>query len=311
MRFLRRFVGQLSHRIWVQGTPPLGALDGAVGTLREVARHGYLFCLVCIVAGACAGNLTAAEHTATSMAGEISFAGSTTLQPLAHEIGQVFTERHPEVNLDIAAGGSVVGIQAVHEGRVDVGMASRRLNPEEAEGIEQHQVAADVIAMVVHESNPVEDLALGELRQVYAGEITNWEQVGGRDEPILVVVRGKNSGTRGAFDEIVIAGEDPSAPNLETAVAASDVAAAVADNQHAIGYLGFGHLDLDIKVISINGVMPAEETAQDGSYPIVRPLLFLTGPLTRPLGRTFVEFALGEEGQAIVVENGWVPTGQS
>jgi len=309
MRFLRRSVGQRSHRISVQRALLLGGPEGARGTLRAVVRHGCLFCLVCVMVGACAGNLTVAEHTATSMAGEISFAGSTTLQPLAHQIGQAFTERHPEVILDIAAGGSVVGIEAVHEGRVDIGMASRRLRPEEAEGIEQHQVAADVIAMVVHKSNPIEDLALEELRQIYAGEITNWEQVGGRNEPILAVVRGKNSGTRGAFDEIVIAGDDPSAPNLETAVAASDVAAAVADNQHAIGYLGFGHLDLDIKVISIDGVMPAEETAQDGSYPIVRPLLFLTGPLTRPLGKAFVEFALGEEGRAIVVENGWVPTG--
>lgn len=309
MRFLRRFLGQRSHRIWVQRALPLGGPDGAGGALRDVVRHGCLFCLVCVTAGACAGNLTAADHTATSMAGEISFAGSTTLQPLAHEIGQAFTERHPEVILDVAAGGSVVGIEAVHEGRVDIGMASRRLRPEEAEGIEQHQVAADVIAMVVHQSNPIKDLALEELRQIYAGEITNWEQVGGRDEPILVVVRGKNSGTRGAFDKIVLGGQDPGAPSLETAVAASDVAAAVAENENAIGYLGFGHFDLGIKVITIDGLMPAEETAQDGSYPIVRPLLFLTGPLTRPLGRAFVEFALGEEGQAIVVENGWVPTG--
>ena len=250
-----------------------------------------------------------AEHTATSMAGEISFAGSTTLQPLAHEIGQAFAGRHPQVILDIAAGGSVVGIEAVHEGRVDIGMASRRLKPEEAEGIEQHQVAADVIAMVVHESNPVEDLALDELRRIYAGEITNWAEVGGSDESILVVVRGKNSGTRGAFDTIVLGGEEPSAPHLETAVAASDVAAAVAENEHAIGYLGFGHFDMGIEVITIDGVVPGKETAQDGSYPIVRPLLFLTGPLTRPLGKAFVDFALGEEGQAIVVENGWVPTG--
>jgi len=308
MGFLRWFVGQRSDGPWSRRARPEGTSDRPRGTSHGWARSGTLCCLICLLVAGCGGHLTAAEHTATSMTGEISFAGSTTLQPLAHEIGQAFTDQHPQVILDIAAGGSVVGIEAVHGGRVDIGMVSRRLKPEEAEGIEQHRVAADVIAMVVHESNPLEDLALEELRQIYAGEITSWAEVGGRDEPILVVMRGKNSGTRGAFDKIVLGGQDPGAPGLETAVAASDVAAAVAENQNAIGYLGFGHFDLGIKVITIDGVMPAEQTAQDGSYPIVRPLLFLTGPLTRPLAKDFVEFALGDEGQTIVVDNGWVPT---
>jgi phosphate transport system substrate-binding protein len=261
-----------------------------------------------LLVGGCGQATPTSEPTATPLVGQITFAGSTTLQPLAHQIGEIFTEENPDVTLDIAAGGSVVGIEAIHDGTVDIGMASRSLKPEEAEGIDQHRVAADVIATVVHESNPVEDLALEELRDIYLGEITNWSEVGGNDESILVVVRGRNSGTRGAFDKIVLDGEEPAAPNLDTAVAASDVAATVAEDANAIGYLGFGHFELDIKVIAIDGVMPSEETAHDGSYPVVRPLLFLTGPLTQPLAHQFIDFALDEQGQAIVVENGWVPS---
>ena len=244
------------------------------------------------------------EHLSS---GRITFAGSTTLQPLAHELGQIFQERHPGVEMDIAAGGSSVGIQAIHDGTVDIGMASRSLKPEEAEGIIQHPAAVDVIAMVVYKSNPVEDITLEQLRDIYLGQIANWSEVGGEDEPITVVVRGKNSGTRGAFDEIVLDGQEPSSPNLQTAVAASDVAAMVSEDRNGIGYLGFGHFELDIKVIAIDGVLPAEETAKDGSYPVVRPLLFLTGPLTQPLADTFVEFALSDEGQQIVAASGWVP----
>ncbi len=255
----------------------------------------------------CGNSTPTPAPTATDIAGDISFAGSTTLQPLAHKIGEEFKERHPDVVLDIAAGGSVVGIEAIHDGTVDIGMTSRALKPEEAEGIEQHQVAADVIAMVVNGSNPVEDIELEQLRDIYLGKITNWSEVGGPDGPITAVVRGKNSGTRGAFDKIVLDKQEPGAPNVQTAVAASDVAAMVAEDENAIGYIGFGHFELDIKVIAIDGVMPSEDTARDGSYPVVRPLLFLTGPLSQPIAQDFINFALSEAGQQMVVDEGWVP----
>jgi phosphate transport system substrate-binding protein len=241
------------------------------------------------------------------VSGKITFAGSTTVQPLAHELGQAFQQVYPEVELDIAAGGSKVGIQAIHEGTVDIGMASRALHPEEAEGITPHQIAVDVIAVVVHSSNPVEALTMEELQAIYAGQITNWQAVGGSDSPITVGIRGKNSGTRGAFDEIVLDDQEPSAPNIKTAVTAGDMAALVIDDPNAIGYVGFGNLEPEIKLVAIDGVDPSEESARDGSYNLTRPLLLLTGPLTQPLGRLFVDFALSEDGQNVVSESGWVP----
>lgn len=243
----------------------------------------------------------------TELVGRITFAGSTTLQPLAHELGVVFKVLHPGVVLDIAAGGSVVGIQAVHEGTVDIGMASRDLKPEEAEGLGQYQVAADVIAVVVHDTNSVENLTLSQLKGIYLGEITNWQQVGGGDLPIVAVVRAKSSGTRGAFDKIVLEKQAPAAPEMQEAVTAGDMAVAVANDTAAIGYVGFGHLAPGLKLLAIDGVLPSEETAQDGSYRLVRPLLFLTGPLTQPLAQEFISFAQSPEGQQIVEDSGWVP----
>jgi len=222
-------------------------------------------------------------------------------------LGDAYRARYPGVTLDIAAGGSRVGIEAIHDGTVDIGMASRNLKPEEAAGITQHKIAVDVIAVVVHVSNTVQHMSLADLRAIYLGEITHWDAFGGADQPILVVVRGENSGTRGAFDEIVLDGEVPAAPNLWIAVTAGDMAAIVGDNPEAIGYVGFGNFEADIVPVAIDGVLPSKEAAQDETYRLVRPLLLLTGPLTQPLADTFVDFARSAEGQLLVEENGWVP----
>jgi phosphate transport system substrate-binding protein len=245
--------------------------------------------------------------TATSLAGRITFAGSTTIQPLADKLGQAFKQHNPGVTLDIAAGGSVVGIQAIHAGTVDLGMASRALTSDEAQGITPRQIAVDVIAIVVHPSNPVKSLTMDQLRGIYMGKTTDWSEVGGQSRPIVAVVREKNSGTRGAFDELVLDNQEPAAPAMQTAVTAGDVAAAVAGNPAAIGYVGFGNLESSLRVVAIDGVLPAEETAQSGAYRLVRPLFLLAGPLTQPLALTFVDFTLGVEGQQIVKTNGWVP----
>jgi phosphate transport system substrate-binding protein len=245
--------------------------------------------------------------TTSQLAGELTFAGSTTVQPLADEIGKAFTDMYPDVTLDIAAGGSEVGIEAIHDGTVDIGMVSRSLTLEEAQGITPHQIAVDVIAIIVNEANTVDDLTLEQLKAIYRGEITHWIDVGGDSAPITVVIRDINSGTRGAFDKIVLEGAEPAAPNLQTALTASDVAALVLDDHHAIGYVGFGHLDASLKPLKINSVTPSAETAQEGSYKVTRPLQLMTGPLSQPLAETFVAFARSETGQRVVEESGWVP----
>ncbi|MCS7178834.1 MAG: phosphate ABC transporter substrate-binding protein, partial [Anaerolineae bacterium] len=115
------------------------------------------------------------------------------------------------------------------------------------------------------------------------------------------------SGTRGAFDELVLGGKELAAPDLQTAVTAGDMAAMVAARPGAIGYVGFGNLQDSLRVVPINGVFPSPATARSGEYPLVRPLNLLTGPLSQPLADEFIRFALSMDGQRIVEQAGWVP----
>lgn len=240
--------------------------------------------------------------------GEMSIVGSTTVQPLVEELGVAYRQMHPGVRLNIGAGGSVVGIQAVQNGDVDIGMSSRELREGELfPGMQEHQIAIDVLAVIVHPSNPVDNLSQRQLQAIYAGKVTNWKRVGGKDMPILPVVREITSGTRGAFDDIALEGEQPAA-EVDVQITAGEVEARVAHTENAIGYVGFGHIELDeIKVLMIDGVPPSPETALAGSYRLQRPLLLLTGSLSRKLSQSFIDFALSPAGQQVVEQDGWVP----
>ncbi len=275
-------------------------------------RFSFLAILVLVMVAGCSASPSPATPTAdptpNGLSGRLAFAGSTTIQPLIEQLAEEFRNRHPNVELEIAAGGSVVGINAIQDGQVDIGMVSRELRPEEMrEGMENFQIAIDVIAIIVHPTNPVQNLTAEQLRGIYRGEITNWSEVGGPDLSILPVIREISSGTRGAFDEIVLDDEEPVA-NADTQVTAGEVEARVASTPEAIGYVGFGNIGDGVQVIAINNVNPSPETAQDNSYQLKRPLQLLIGPLSRPLARSFVDFVLSSEGQQIVVRDGWVPT---
>lgn len=240
---------------------------------------------------------------------KLQFSGSTTVQPLAEKLAEVYQIQHPGLDLVIGAGGSRVGIQAVQEGTADIGMVSRELRDGEmTEGMEKHQIAIDVLAMIVHPSNPVEELSLEQLKDIYTGKITNWEKVGGDDMPIAPLIREVSSGTRGAFDEIVLEDESPIETEENTKITAGEVSTEVKENPSAIGYVGFGHLSGDeVKVLAIDGVVPSPEVAIDGTYKLKRPLNLLTGPLSREQAQEFIDFVLSDEGQQIVEEDGWVP----
>jgi phosphate transport system substrate-binding protein len=267
--------------------------------------------LVLLLLAACGGPATPSSTPTMAparRAGRITFAGSTTVQPLAQKLAEAFRAREPNVECEIAAGGSLVGINAVHEGAADIGMASRELTPEEVRNIQRYQIASDVLALIVHPANPVANLTRQQLRAIYQGDVTRWSEVGGADAPITVLVRETSSGTRGAFDELVLDKGAPSAPVLEALITAGEIQARVAADPNAIGYVGFGNLDQSVKLLAIDGVAPSPAAARDGSYPLVRPLLLLVGPLSSPLAEAFIAFTLSPEGQQIVGADGWVST---
>ncbi|NJL06017.1 MAG: phosphate ABC transporter substrate-binding protein [Chloroflexaceae bacterium] len=249
---------------------------------------------------------------AAELRGTIEIVGSTTVIPLVEQLREAFIQQYPGITVNVGAGGSVVGIEAVQDGRTDIGMSSRRLKPEEIlDGMQLHPIALDVLAIIVHPSNPVEGITKEELQGIFKGEITNWSEVGGADQEILPVVREITSGTRGAFDDVALDGQEPTT-NADVQITASEVEAKVASTENAIGYIGFGHIvQNEIRVITIDDVEPSPDSAKDGSYPLLRPLLLLTGPLSRDIANVFIEFSLSAEGQQIVVDDGWVPAVQN
>ena len=265
-----------------------------------------LFILL-FLAGCSNAPATAASPTADNLTGRLTFAGSTTMQPLVSQLADAFTVLHPNVSMDIAAGGSNVGIKAVHDGTADIGMASRELTAEEASSITPTTVAIDVLAIVVHKDNPVQSLTLQQLADIYNGQVTNWKDLGGLDQEIVPVQRESSSGSRGAFEELVLEKQAASAPNLQTAVTAGDVAATISTEEGAIGYVGFGNLEDSLKLLAINNVTPSQETAKDGTYPLIRPLTLMTGPLSQPLAQKFVDFAMSDQGQQLINSLGWIP----
>ncbi|ATZ61247.2 MAG: substrate-binding domain-containing protein [Methanosarcinales archaeon Met12] len=158
---------------------------------------------------------------------------------------------------------------------------------------------------IVHPANPVIDLTTEQLRQIYAGEITNWREVGGRDAPIMVITREEGSGTRGAFEDMVM-DDNPIFPGAITMVGAGGVKAALVGAERGIAYISLWGVDETVKVVKIDGVMPTAESVLAGDFGIARPYIFLTLG-EEVLERAFIDFVLSDAGQDIIREKGLVP----
>jgi phosphate transport system substrate-binding protein len=243
------------------------------------------------------------------MSGEITVAGSTTVQPLAEVLGEAFTASHPDVRITVQGGGSSVGVKSAGEGTVDVGMASRAIQDSELQefpDLRVYTIARDGIAVVTHLDVPVDNLTTDQVREIFDGQITNWSEVGGPNTSIVVVSREEGSGTRAAFEEMVM-GEE--AIIVDTAILQPSngaVKTTVSTTPDSIGYLSFGYLDETVKAIAVDDVPATEENAANGSYPVVRPLNMLTKGEPGELAGAWLDFILSADGQAIVSEEGYI-----
>jgi phosphate transport system substrate-binding protein len=256
----------------------------------------------------CASSPTATPTeptTPTGLSGTITEAGSTSVQPLAERLASVFMQMHPKVTVTIQGGGSSVGITSADEGTVDIGAASRELKPSEPPLV-KHLLARDGIAIVTPPANTVTGLTKDEVRRIFADEVTNWSQVGGADAEIIVIAREEGSGTRGAFEEMVM-GEDLITSNAILQLSNGAVRTTVSTTPNSIGFLSFGYLDTSVKALAVDGVEGTVENAKNGSYPIVRSLYFLTKEAPTGLGKEFIDFCLSAEGQSIVTDEGFIP----
>jgi phosphate transport system substrate-binding protein len=244
---------------------------------------------------------------------------------LALAWAEAYAAQHPDVQLSVTGGGSGTGIAALVNGTVDVANASRSIKAEEVSAAEangvtpvEHVVARDAIAIVVHPSNPVDQLTIDQLSDIYQGNITNWRQVGGQDRPIVLLSRESNSGTHVYFMEQVVRRADKQDKALfsrDTLLLPSSegISAEVRQNPNAIGYDGLGYVTPDQKVIAVarhageSYVLPTIESVNSGAYPIARDLYMYTAGQPNGVVADYLDWIMGDEAQDIVAELGFVP----
>lgn len=279
--------------------------------LKKQARFIFatLLCAVLVFSAGCGNSSSAPESQngaqgggETEISGSIQIAGSTSVQPLSEELAMAFMSKYPKVKINVAGGGSGAGIKAAQEGTADIGASSRELKPEE-KTVKEFIIAKDGIAIIVNTQNPVEDLTLEQIKEIFSGKITNWKDVSGKDAPITVVIREDGSGTRGAFEEIVF-GKD--AKFTDRAIVQNSTGAlrtAVAGDPNAIGFISLGSLNSEVKAIKVDGIEVSKETVLNNSYKISRPFIYMTKDEPTGLVKIFLDFVLSPEGQKIVAQD--------
>lgn len=245
--------------------------------------------------------LSVVGYAATQLSGTIQIVGSTSVQPLAEELAQAFMAKNKKVRIFVQGGGSGAGIKAAMTGTADIGNSSRELKPEE-KSIVETVIARDGIAIVVNKENAISDLTMEQLQKIYTGEYTNWNQVGGPDMKIVVVNREAGSGTRGAFEEIVLH-KLTNTSNCLVQASTGAVRQTVAVTKEAIGYISLGSLDTSVKVLTIDGVPCTETDILSAKYKIQRPFLMLTKKEPVGVVKAFLDFILSAEGQKIVAKD--------
>jgi phosphate transport system substrate-binding protein len=282
----------------------------------------FLLFLVLLLT-ACSSNST--ENNSTSSASYIENKGSDTIVNLALAWAEKYQSDHTDVRISVTGGGSGTGIASLVNGTVDIANASRQIKAEEVDqaksnGVEPTEfiIARDAIAVIVNPENPVDQLTLQQISDIYSGKITNWSEVGGDDRPIVRLSRETNSGTHVYFLETVLrlgSKEDKTLFSTDTLLLPSSegIIAEVRQNPNAIGYDGLGYVPKDLKMIAIaketggEYVLPSIATVNDKTYPIARDLYMYTNGEPTGTVKKYLDWILGSEAQQIVADLGFVP----
>ena len=242
------------------------------------------------------------------LSGTVATDGSTSMEKVIGALSEAFMEANGNVTVTYNPTGSGTGIQAVQEGRCDIGLSSRGLKDEEkASGLKETVLAYDGIAVIVNPANPVEDLTLAQIADIYTGKITNWSELGGADSEIVCIGREGGSGTRSGFEEIVEV-KDLCQYRQELS-STGDVIATVAQNPGAIGYASLASVKDTVKAVKVGGVVPGEETVKDGTYAIQRPFVLVTkeGVTLGEAAQAFFDYAVSKDANPVVIAAGVVP----
>jgi phosphate transport system substrate-binding protein len=271
------------------------------------------------------GRSSSEQAASDSSATYIENKGSDTIVNLALVWAETYQAEHPQVRISVTGGGSGTGIASLINGTADIANASRQIKEEEiaeanTNGVEpvEHIIARDAIAVIVHPQNPVSQLTLKQISDIYSGKINNWSEVGGEDRPIVRLSRETNSGTHVYFLETVLRlgnSEDKTLFSMDTLLLPSSegIVAEVRQNPNAIGYDGLGYVPDDLKMIAIAEeeggayVLPSIPTVDDKTYPIARDLYMYTDGEPTGVIKAYLDWILSAEAQEIVAELGFVP----
>lgn len=257
-----------------------------------------------VFAGCGAG---ASDNSTGNAGGTVTTDGSTSMSKVIGALSEAY-ESDTGVTVTYNATGSGSGIQAVQEGRCDIGLSSRSLKDEEkAKGLEETTLALDGIALVVNPENPVSDLDLETISKIYTGEISNWKDVGGNDSDIVLIGREAGSGTRDGFESITYTTDK--CQYRQELTSTGDVIATVASNPNAIGYASLSAVKDSVKALKVAGVAPSEETVKDGSYVVQRPFVLVTikDKALSENAKKFMEFVTSKSANDIISGAGVVP----
>lgn len=284
-----------------------------------------LFSFILLLTTACGPTSNSSGNSSDSPANYIENKGSDTIVNLALAWAETYQSEHQDVRISVTGGGSGTGIAALINGTVDIANASRKIKSEEldeakSKGIDpvEHIIAKDAIAVIVNPENPVNELTLQQISDIYSGKITNWSEVGGDDRPIVKLSRETNSGTHVYFLETVLRlgnKENKTFFSADTLLLPSSegIISEVRDNPNAIGYDGLGYVPKDLKMIAVAKeagmpyVLPSIETVNDKTYAVARDLYMYTDGEPTGIVQQYLEWILSDEAQAIVAKLGFVP----
>ena len=244
------------------------------------------------------------------MSGTVTTDGSTSMEKVIGALGEAFMEQNGGVTFTYNPTGSGSGIQAVLEGRCDIGLSSRNLKEEEsAQGLTGTVLAYDGIAVIVNPDNPVSDLDVDTIAKIYTGEITNWKDAGGHDAEIVLIGREAGSGTRDGFESIT--GTSDNCQYRQELTSTGDVITTVSQNPDAIGYASLASVKDTVRAVTVSGVAPTEDTVRDGSYVIQRPFVLVTKTdtsLSAP-AQKFFDFVTSPDAVELISNAGAVAAG--
>ena len=249
-----------------------------------------------------------ANDNGTTAGGTVATDGSTSMEKVIGALGESFMEANKGTTFTYNPTGSGSGIQAVSEGRCDIGLSSRALKDDEkAAGLKETIVALDGIAIIVNPQNPVKDLSLEQIAKIYTGEITNWKDVGGEDAEIVRIGREAGSGTRDGFESITETKD--ACQYRQELTSTGDVITTVSQNPNAIGYASLAAIKDSVKALTVNGVAPTEATVKDGTYLVQRPFVLVTkeGVALSETAQKFFDFATSADAASIISAAGAVP----